>query len=184
MEGTQNLDDMKLQDEQEDKTSVKKSTDLLEEKYDAHILCDETSFSCHNNLQTEGKFSFNTSMENYVHSGEKYFTSEHKEDDSGHILRDRCRQAASSVYAHTQANEQSFTCNFCGKAFTLNHRLIRHVRTHKNDTPYAYQKSFSEESTLTEHTSTHTAETSFIRDFCNRSFSRKNFLVLHTYTDI
>lgn len=78
---------------------------------------------------------------------------------------------------------KSHKCNVCGKVYTSQGNLDRHIRvSHKNDRRYKCDKcdkAFSQLTILRQHQAVHTTERKYSCDICIKSFKTPEYLALH-----
>ncbi|KAM4033141.1 uncharacterized protein ACNLHF_020145 [Anomaloglossus baeobatrachus] len=77
---------------------------------------------------------------------------------------------------------KSFICSDCGKCFSWQSHLIKHMRSHTGEKPFSCEecgKRFSEKSDLFRHQRTHTGAKLFSCSECGKCFKQKWGLVKH-----
>ena len=80
-----------------------------------------------------------------------------------------------------QQNKEKI-CGVCEKKFTKPSQLVRHLRVHTGERPFAClvcRKSFNQKNALQIHMKKHTGERPFICPFCQYAFTQKGNLKTH-----
>lgn len=75
-----------------------------------------------------------------------------------------------------------FTCEICGKSFTKQNFLTRHLRKHSTENCYQCEKcdeKFETSHSLRYHASKHNDYFSHICEYCGKQFKQKNDLAKH-----
>uniref|UniRef100_A0A8C6MLL1 C2H2-type domain-containing protein n=1 Tax=Nothobranchius furzeri TaxID=105023 RepID=A0A8C6MLL1_NOTFU len=78
--------------------------------------------------------------------------------------------------------QKSFSCNDCGKIFSVKSRLNRHMSVHTGEKPFACElcdQRFSRKAHLHDHTRVHTGQKPFACELCEQRFSFKATLNRH-----
>lgn len=95
---------------------------------------------------------------------------------------------------HVGSGKNQYECRWVGcarvaegRTFSQRQKVLRHIKTHTGDRPYACpvcEKRFTEATTLTQHMRTHTNERPYKCDFpgCNKTFSVAGSLTIHRRT--
>lgn len=85
------------------------------------------------------------------------------------------------------SKESRKKCSYCSKTFSRTDDLVRHIRTHTNERPYACnvcQKTFKQSSELKEHMQSHTKATIFKCTHCTRKFTSRMGLYNHSKSHV
>lgn len=85
----------------------------------------------------------------------------------------------------SRREEKPLRCSFCGKEFTYESQLQRHVKTHTGEKPFkctVCDKAFIQKETLKNHMAIHTGIRSWQCSVCEKRFTHKSYVRSHMAT--
>ncbi|KAI6187062.1 hypothetical protein M3Y98_00201600 [Aphelenchoides besseyi] len=91
-------------------------------------------------------------------------------------------QSTKSRSNQTESKSKQFKCEECGKTFSAQYNLTRHLPVHTGIRPFTCKvcgKSFRQASTLCRHRIIHTSEKPHQCEVCHKSFNRSSTLNTH-----
>ena len=113
------------------------------------------------------------------------FRSERERADhllSLHGIEVRDDSGQTEVVAQEASEDRERVCHVCDKAFNKPSQLVRHMRVHTGERPFAClmcKKSFNQKNTLQIHMKKHTGERPHVCPHCQYAFSQKGNLKTH-----
>ncbi|RXG61221.1 Zinc finger protein [Armadillidium vulgare] len=105
--------------------------------------------------------------------------SSSKSDENVELYHQRKQETGRS---HGMKTDLPNRCSTCGKGFKKPSDLVRHIRTHTGEKPFACKlccKKFAVKSTLDVHLRTHTGKKEHKCNTCNTFYSSKGSLKIH-----
>lgn len=97
------------------------------------------------------------------------------------------RRSDLKKHAFVHSGIRSFVCDICSKSFTRNTNLTKHKRIHSDVRGFKCNlcpngKGFVNKSDLTRHLEIHMDRRSLVCKYCNKTFNRRDKLLLHQKT--
>ncbi|KAF7220753.1 transcript variant X1 [Nothobranchius furzeri] len=115
----------------------------------------------------------------------KHLTSHSKLRSSNGVIRNKnCSRRKTNVDSPGKifVAQKSFSCENCGKRFTQNANLKRHMRVHTGEKPFSCDicgQRFTQKTNLVTHKRIHTGQKPFSCVLCGHRFSHEANLVTH-----
>ena len=109
---------------------------------------------------------------------------ERKHTGVKHLIDNTCGTSSNDLKGRDKPQPivNPFTCDACGKSFSLRINLRRHEQIHSGVKPFICDKCgqlFTRSSALKEHELIHTGVKPFMCDACGKSFTRSSLFELH-----
>ena len=117
---------------------------------------------------------------------DEVFRSEEERKDhllTTHGIEVKEDQAGLTVTVNSEnSDSKQKSCNICNKKFAKPSQLVRHMRVHTGERPFACllcKKSFNQKNSLQTHMKKHTGERPHVCRFCKYAFTQKGNLKTH-----
>jgi len=117
---------------------------------------------------------------------DEVFRSEKERKDhllTTHGIEVKEDQAGLTVTVNSEySDSKQKSCNICNKKFAKPSQLVRHMRVHTGERPFACllcKKSFNQKNSLQTHMKKHTGERPHVCKFCKYAFTQKGNLKTH-----